>query len=1198
LRNSSNPWQQATINDGRITLQPVQERQISFATGTTSTYTPGASGSNFEKQRIVICYNCKGEGHMSKHCIKPKRKRYDAWFKDKVLLVQVQANGQIQHEEELAFLADPGIVEGQATQTVITHNAAYQAIDLDAYDSDCDKLNTAKVVLMANLSHYGLDVLAESSVVNRSKTEITSDRNIILYSQYVHETQQAAIQNSNSSTQQDALILFVIKQLQTQVINCTKINLDNKSVNDTLTAELERYKEQVKVLKEGQNVDLKSRDNVSDSCEQFVEIDRLGHNLFSVGQFCDSNLEVAFRQHTYFICNLEGVDLLTGSRGNNLDTLSLGDMMASFPICLLSKASKTKSWLWHRRPSVFCMCNGKKQEETPQTKSEDTNQEKLYLLHMDLCGPMRVASVNEKNENLGKLQPKADIGIFIGYEPTKKVFRTYNRRTIRIIETIHVDFDELKTIASKHSSSEPALHEMTHVTISSGLVPNPPPSTLFVPPTRTDWDLLFQPMLDELLNPPPNVDPSAPEVIDPIAEEVALEPAASTGSPSSTTIDQDAPSAKDDFKSSSSDVIPTIVYTAAPNSEHVKLDELGEILMEQGSISCTWLPSRRGIDFEESFAPVARLDAIRIFLAFSTHMNMIVYEIDVKTAFLNGILHEEVYVSQPDGFVDQDNLNYVYKLKKALYGLKQAPRACDPVDTPMVDKSKLDEDPQGKAIDPTHYRGMVGTLMYLTASRPDLTFAEDLVYQVENKKSKKNNDMCYPRFTKVIIDYFMSKDQSVSRTNKMFWHTAKDDPMFSMIRVISRHQDTQIYGAILPDVLTNQEMLDSKAYKEYYAVASGAEPPKAKTKYKKKADEPVTSFKSKIVLASKGSRIKSSAKVAKTTKKKQLTKMPKPKGLAILFEVALSEAEQIKLATKRSKKDFHMSHASGLGDGVDIQSKVPDELVQKFDQRVSTLETELSEFRQTNQFAKAISLIPRIVDNYLASKMKEAMDVAVQLQTNKLREEAQAENQEFFKQTSYIVAASLSEFKLKKILIDKIEENQSVNRSDIQKNLYNALVESYNSDKDIFSSYGDVVTLKRGRDDQENDEDPSAGSNRGSKRRRSRKEADKFAHAKKHGQKVDDLEDQSHQEFNIRNDDETFVREALDVDESQWNPSSSPTPDREWYKTKTVDNRPPQPWITQMAQATCTQSSFNEFMATPIDFSAFIINRLKIDNLT
>ncbi|GJR14043.1 retrovirus-related pol polyprotein from transposon TNT 1-94 [Tanacetum coccineum] len=136
-------------------------RQISYAAGTTRTFTPGASGNNSGKQRIVTCYNCKGEGHMSKQCTKPKRKRDDSWFKDKVLLVQAQASGQILHEEELAFLVDLGIPEGQATQKVITHNAAYQADDLDAYDSHCDELTTAKVALMVNLSHYGSDALVE-----------------------------------------------------------------------------------------------------------------------------------------------------------------------------------------------------------------------------------------------------------------------------------------------------------------------------------------------------------------------------------------------------------------------------------------------------------------------------------------------------------------------------------------------------------------------------------------------------------------------------------------------------------------------------------------------------------------------------------------------------------------------------------------------------------------------------------------------------------------------------------------------------------------------------------------------------------------------------------------------------------------------------------------------------------------------------
>ncbi|GJY77234.1 retrovirus-related pol polyprotein from transposon TNT 1-94 [Tanacetum coccineum] len=218
-------------------------RQTSFVVGTTRTYTPGASRSNYGKQRTVICYNCRGEGHMSKQCTKPKRKRDDSWFKGKVLLVQAQANGQILHEEELAFLVDPGTIEGQATQTVITHNVAYQADDLDAYDSDCDELNTAKVSLMVNLSYYGSDALAE--VHNPDNV----DNNII----------NQGVQVVSSSEQ-----LNIMNHSKTEITSDSNI-IPYSHVNDTLTVELERYKEQVKVLKEGQNVDLKSNDNISDS---------------------------------------------------------------------------------------------------------------------------------------------------------------------------------------------------------------------------------------------------------------------------------------------------------------------------------------------------------------------------------------------------------------------------------------------------------------------------------------------------------------------------------------------------------------------------------------------------------------------------------------------------------------------------------------------------------------------------------------------------------------------------------------------------------------------------------------------------------------------------------------------------------------------------------------------------------------------
>nr|GEV69692.1 retrovirus-related Pol polyprotein from transposon TNT 1-94 [Tanacetum cinerariifolium] len=235
----------------------------------------------------------------------------------------------------------------------------------------------------------------------------------------------------------------------------------------------------------------------------------------------------------------------------------------------------------------------------------------------------------------------------------------------------------------------------------------------------------------------------------------------------------------------------------------VKLAELGGILKNKARLVAHGYCQEEGIDFEESFATVVRLEAIRIFLAFAAHM--VIYQMNVKTAFLNGNLREEVYVSQPDMFVDPDNPNYMYKLKKALYGLKQAPRAwydidgkellmvqiyvddiiftastpelcdffskimyskfkmsmmgkisfflglqisqslrgifinqskyaleslkkydfdtCDPVDTPMVKKSKLDEDKEGKTVDPSHFQSRIGTLLYLTASRPDLRFA-------------------------------------------------------------------------------------------------------------------------------------------------------------------------------------------------------------------------------------------------------------------------------------------------------------------------------------------------------------------------------------------------------------------------------------------------------------------------------------------
>ncbi|GJY14408.1 retrovirus-related pol polyprotein from transposon TNT 1-94, partial [Tanacetum coccineum] len=426
-------------------------------------------------------------------------------------------------------------------------------------------------------------------------------------------------------------------------------------------------------------------------------VEGLGHNLFSVGQFCDSDLEVAFRKHSCYVRDTDGVELIKGSRGSNLYTISIEDMMKSSPICLLSKASKNKSWLWHRRLNhlnfgtindlarkdlvrglprlkfekdhLCSACQlGKSKKHTHKPKTENTNLEVLNTLHMDLCGPMRVQTINGKkyilvivddysrftwvkflrskdetpevvikflkqiqvglnktvrnirtdngtefvnkdltdyyervgifhqktvprtpqqngvverqnrtlveaartmlifskapqneifgalcyptndSEDLGKLQPTADIRIFVGYAPSKKGYRIYNKRTQRIMETIHVQFDELtEQMAPVQISIGPVPTFMTPGQISSGLVPNPVPAAPYVPPINKELEILFQLMFDEYLEPP---------YVDRLVSlaSAVLVPINSAGIPSSTTIDQDAPSPS---HSPSSSAIPS-----------------------------------------------------------------------------------------------------------------------------------------------------------------------------------------------------------------------------------------------------------------------------------------------------------------------------------------------------------------------------------------------------------------------------------------------------------------------------------------------------------------------------------------------------------------------------------------------------------------------------------------------------------------
>nr|GEV73347.1 hypothetical protein [Tanacetum cinerariifolium] len=187
---------------------------------------------------------------------------------------------------------------------------------------------------------------------------------------------------------------------------------------------------------------------------------------------------------------------------------------------------------------------------------------------------------------------------------------------------------------------------------------------------------------------------------------------------------------------------------------------------------------------------------------------------------------------------------------------------------------------------------------------------EDFVYQVEHKDAKKINEMYYPRFTKVIINFFMTKDPSIPSRNKVNWYNVRDDQMFTMIKLISRHQNTQQFGAMLPAKLTNENIRNSATYKEYYAIASGAAPPKTKVSVRKMQSSSDTTMPHPTAT---GRRLLTSAKG------KQPAKSSKAKGLSVLSEVASTEAEQMKLATKRSLQQTHISQASGSDDDDDDQ---------------------------------------------------------------------------------------------------------------------------------------------------------------------------------------------------------------------------------------------------------------------------------------
>nr|GEW48161.1 hypothetical protein [Tanacetum cinerariifolium] len=517
-------------------------------------------------------------------------------------------------------------------------------------------------------------------------------------------------------------------------------------------------------------------------------VEGLNHNLFSVGQFCDADLEVAFRKSTCFICDLKGNDLViegilhqtsvartpeqTGvvKRRNRTLVEAARTMLSSVKVPLFFWAEAITIAFFTQNRSLIIP----RHEKTPY---HIINDQKPSVTFFHIFGS--ICYIVRDGENLDKMKEKSDECMFVGYSTQSRAYRVFNKRTRVIMESIHVNFDELPYIASDQISSDPAPESQSMALNHDSLSPanqrqaNVPQADRTVT-TLNELDLLFSPMFDELLNgsskvvskssvvsaadaPYQHQNHTTPLNIHTTPVPTCQVPTLAPTVTSSENINQAENMLKMiklQMTSLSTYSLPR--YKTKGRRQQVignpsqsvrtrrQLESDAEMYMFALIVSRTeskniketmadfaWIESiqeelhqfdrlNEGVDFEESFAPVARLGAVRLFIAYAAHKSFIVYQMDVKTTFLYGPLKEEVYVNQPDGFVDPYHPDKVYRLKKALYRLKQVPRAC--IGTPMATKH-LDADLSGTPVDQTKYHSKVEALMYLTASRPDIMHA-------------------------------------------------------------------------------------------------------------------------------------------------------------------------------------------------------------------------------------------------------------------------------------------------------------------------------------------------------------------------------------------------------------------------------------------------------------------------------------------
>ncbi|GKB51410.1 hypothetical protein Tco_0902163 [Tanacetum coccineum] len=597
---------------------------------------------------------------------------------------------------------------------------------------------------------------------------------------------------------------------------------------------------------------------------------------------------------------------------------------------------------------------------------------------------------------------------------------------------------------------------------------------------------------------------------------------------------------------------------------------------------------------------------------------------------------------------------------------------------------------------------------------------EDFMYQANNREisSARKEHMPYPRFTKVIINHFISKNITIYMRNKINLHTIRDDSLLGTLKFVSKTQDYQQYGALIPDDMINQDIKVSIAYKTYYDFATGKVPPRKARKYKKfAAPSRKLSLINEAEPVKKTKRVNRSAKKSTTAptagvairdtpgvsvlKKKAPAKADRSKGIEILSGVALSEAAQLKEAIKRSKKDLHISQASGSNDNDDDSKDDNDDDVSKGDDDkadsddddgnevhdnkrtnldddddenpsftlkdynekehnedyesdddnenvfeedddndlykdvdMRSLGTKHDESRSTKHSdtlsshstcndhsfffyycfnnrssnnindqqplqlqplpqlttptpapttASTTTLIPALLDFSSLFGFDQRVST-LETELSRLKQaDLSAQVLEFVKSqlptmVDDLLTASLREFELKKILLDKLEKSKLYRAAEDHRNLYDALIKSYHLGNDLFDSYGKAYSLNRSHDDKDEDEDPPAGSNQGLKTISTKsqpKSSGKSMQAEEPVFETADIEIPQYQGGDV--EDQPNV-EVTRMDDWFKKPSKPPTPDRPWNDGKYINSRPPHKWIDNIAKATQPPHMFDELM--------------------